>query len=123
LAKQPKQPTKPKYRQQVTALISQRDQLIDEILMRSRVQGSSPFIRKAGALLTRFWARADWQGREALLRTAHWLVTLGAYHEPTATKRPRMRKMHRRAPATRVGRPHRGKPVTPARWEVEADAG
>ena len=123
LAKQPRQPTSAKYRQQVTALLSQRDQLIDEILVRSRIQGNSPFIRKAGALLTRFWARADWRGREELLRTARWLVTLGAHHELAATSRPRVRKVGRRAPAARVGRPHRGKLVEPARWEVEADAG
>src|SRR5262249_24576698 len=72
-------PARGKYWERVTSLLSQRDQLIDEILLvRSRGQVSAPrLIDKAHALLTRFWARADWESREEILRTARWLVTLG----------------------------------------------
>jgi len=45
-------------------------------MLRARYPAASPFLRKAETLLTRFWARADWQAREDILRTARWLLDM-----------------------------------------------
>ena len=70
--------SKVKYQQKVTALLSQREELIEGILVCARALGPSPFLAKADALLTRFWARADWKGREEILRAARWLLDMGS---------------------------------------------
>jgi hypothetical protein len=89
-----RRPCKPtdKYWDNVVPLLSQRDQLIAEILARSRSGTPSPLIKKAGTLLTRFWARADWKSREELLRAAQWLVNLGVTQAVVATPRAPIRK-------------------------------
>jgi hypothetical protein len=57
--------------------LSQRDAHVTEIVMlRSRTCAPSPFIRNAETLLTRYWARADWQAREEILRTVRWLLSM-----------------------------------------------
>ena len=61
-----------RYAEHVVLLLSQRDNLMDEIQAGLRTKAPSPLINKAGALLTRFWARADWRSREEILRTACW---------------------------------------------------
>jgi hypothetical protein len=64
------------YSQHVSSLLSQRDEQIGEIVMlRSRTSTPSAFIKKAETLLTRYWARADWQAREEILRTVRWLLS------------------------------------------------
>ena len=77
-AKQRRSVATAKYWQRTISLLSQRDQLIDEILLRSRAGAPAPLIKKAGTLLTRFWARADWKSREELLRAARWLLSSGS---------------------------------------------
>ena len=65
------------YSQYVVALLSQRDQHVAAITMlRSGKAAPSPFLGKAETLLTRYWARADWQAREEILRTVRWLLSL-----------------------------------------------
>jgi hypothetical protein len=92
-----------RYWQRITSLLSQRDRLIDEILLvRSRGHVPSPrLIDKAHALLTRFWARADWESREEVLRTARWLVTLGRTCAPAPASKPK-----RPGTSVRAGQPH-----------------
>ena len=63
------------YSQHVISLLSQRDEQVTEITM-LRSRGPSPFLRKAETLLTRYWARADWQAREEILRTVRWLLSM-----------------------------------------------
>ena len=59
------------------SLLSQRDEHITEIeMLCSRQKGASLFIKKARTLLTRYWARADWQAREEILRTVRWLLNV-----------------------------------------------
>ncbi len=65
------------YSRHVISLLSQRDEQVTHILMlRSRAYAPSAFIRKAETLLTRYWARADWQAREEILRTVRWLLSM-----------------------------------------------
>jgi hypothetical protein len=78
VAKRRPRGSKVKYQQRVTALLSQRDELIEGILVCTRARGPSPFLAKADALLTRFWARADWKGREEILRAARWLLDMAS---------------------------------------------
>ena len=78
MAKRHARGSKVKYEQKVTALLSQRDELIEGILVCARALGPSPFLAKADALLTRFWARTDWKGREEILRAARWLLEMGS---------------------------------------------
>ena len=74
-----------RYAQHVVLLLSQRDNLMNEIQAGLRAEAPSPLIKKAGALLTRFWARADWRSREEILRTACWLLGVARTH-PAAPK-------------------------------------
>jgi hypothetical protein len=65
------------YSRHVISLLSQRDEQMTQIVMlRSRAGAPSPFLRKAETLLTRYWARADWQAREEILRTVRWLLSM-----------------------------------------------
>ena len=75
------------YRKNATSLLLQRDQLISEILLHSHAAVPSPLIKKAGKLLARFWARADWKSREEILRTARWLVSVGATQSAMAAQK------------------------------------
>jgi len=50
--------------------VSLRDEQITEIgLLRSAKVEPSPFLSKAETLLTRYWAGANWQAREEILRS------------------------------------------------------
>jgi hypothetical protein len=62
--------------ERVVLVLSQRDALMAEIAVGMRAKTPSPLIKKASALLTRFWARADWHSRAEILRTARWLLNL-----------------------------------------------
>jgi hypothetical protein len=80
-ARRSREPTA-EYWQRVTELLSQRDQLIAEILAHRHTGHDTPLLKQAEALVTRFWAEEDWQGREELLRSASWLLGLGRGHLP-----------------------------------------
>lgn len=65
------------FSRRTVKLLTERDQLVTEVsMLRARYPAASPFLRKAETLLTRFWARADWQAREDILRTARWLLDM-----------------------------------------------
>jgi hypothetical protein len=79
------------YSEHVISLLSRRDDLMTEMaIMRSRARAPRSFITKAGTLLTRHWANANWQTREEILRAAHWLLNVGKI-QPLAAP-PRVRK-------------------------------
>jgi hypothetical protein len=66
-----------RYSRHVRSLLSQRDEQAGEIAMLcSGTSAPSPFVKKAETLLTRHWARADWQAREEILRTVRWLLSM-----------------------------------------------
>jgi hypothetical protein len=62
--------------QRIKIVLAQRDRLIADIAALRARGGSSKFVDNAQQLLTRWWSRANWDGREELLRSADWLVRL-----------------------------------------------
>ena len=67
-----------KYSQRVVALLSQRDDLMNEIVAaRIGVMAHSPLVRNAVTLLTRYWARADWPSREEFCAVGPVALELG----------------------------------------------
>jgi hypothetical protein len=74
------------FSQHVVSLLSQRDEQVTTITMLRSGRGApSPFLRKAETLLTRYWARADWQAREEILRTVQWLLNMAKLQSATST--------------------------------------
>jgi hypothetical protein len=58
-------------------IVAERDALAAEVRRLQEMLGSSArFCAKARDLLTRSWSRADWSGREDLVKAARWLVQL-----------------------------------------------
>jgi len=56
---------------------AQRDALVAEVKRLQDALGTSArFATKARDLLTRAWSKADWDGRQDLLKAAQWLVQL-----------------------------------------------
>lgn len=51
---------------------------MNEIALRARVGTLPPMLAKARTLLTRFWAKANWEARSEILAAARMLLTLGA---------------------------------------------
>src|SRR5262249_56182714 len=60
----------------IETILSRREQLMAEIGSLSESPTRSRFIDNARQLLTRWWATANWNGREDLLRTAQWAVRI-----------------------------------------------
>jgi hypothetical protein len=60
-----------KYLERADALQTQRDELMTSI-----ARAPLPLAKKAAVLLTRFWADANWNTREDLVRAATWLVSV-----------------------------------------------
>lgn len=59
-------------------IAAQRDQLVAELRRLETADGPpADFAAKARDLLTRAWAKADWKGRQDLLKAAQWMVHLG----------------------------------------------
>jgi hypothetical protein len=83
------------YSQHAISLLSQRDEQITEITM-LRTRGPSSFLRKAEMLLTRYWARANWQGREEILRTVRWLLGMARLEAANAASERRTAKRTKR---------------------------
>jgi hypothetical protein len=66
--------------------------------LRSRAGVPVALYNKAGALLTRFWARADWRQREEILKTVRWLLNLAKLQ---ATMAPAIASSGKRDPSRR----------------------
>jgi hypothetical protein len=58
------------------AVLKQRERLVGEINAIRKLGQGSELTLKAESLLTRWWARADWDARERLIVAAEWLVRL-----------------------------------------------
>ena len=65
-------------------------------MLRSGKGAPSPFLGKAETLLTRYWARADWQAREEILRTVRWLLSLARLETATPLGKARTAKRVKR---------------------------
>src|SRR5262249_57101290 len=81
----------------IETILSRREQLMAEIGSLSESPTHSRFIDNARQLLTRWWATANWNGREDLLRTAEWAVRI-AKQEAVGPRPPV------KAPASRASR-------------------
>ena len=68
----------PGQRQRVASILRHRERLIVEVKGLSTVEGCSESAKKAQQLLTRWWAKADWNAREELLRVAEWVIRVEA---------------------------------------------
>jgi hypothetical protein len=69
------------YSKRMKLLLSQRDALMAEIaILSTNARIPSSTIGKTRSLLTRYWSKADWQGREEILRAARWLLNVGKMH-------------------------------------------
>jgi hypothetical protein len=63
-------------RRQAAAVIDKRERLVAEIAAIRKLGHGSELTVKAERLLTRWWARANWEARERLISAAEWLVRL-----------------------------------------------
>ena len=90
-----------RHSQHVVSLLSLRDDLMTDIDQRLRAKTTSPLVKKATALLTRFWARANWQGREEIIRTAKWLLNVAREHPATASPKVGMKRTDKRGVGVR----------------------
>ena len=63
-------------RRQAAAVIDKRERLVAEITTIRKLGLGSELTAKAERLLTRWWARANWEARERLISAAEWLVRL-----------------------------------------------
>ena len=68
----------PSQRQRVENILLHRERLIAEVKGLGTVAGCSESAKKAQQLLTRWWAKADWNAREELLRVAEWVIRVEA---------------------------------------------
>jgi hypothetical protein len=66
----------PSLKQRTRQLVSQREDIMAEIALRTRLGAVTPVITKIRTLLTRFWAAANWSERAELLSVARWLLQL-----------------------------------------------
>ena len=57
-------------------VIGQRERLVAEIAAIRKLGQASDLTAKAEGLLTRWWARANWEARERLISAAEWLLRL-----------------------------------------------
>jgi hypothetical protein len=63
-------------RQKVNSILTYRERLIAEVAVLRGCGEASRFVDNAQQLLTRWWATANWNAREELLKTAAWLIQL-----------------------------------------------
>jgi hypothetical protein len=70
----PKRKTVSPARRHAVAVIDKRERLVAEIASIRKLGHGSELSIKAERLLTRWWARANWDARERLISAAEWLV-------------------------------------------------
>jgi len=70
-----------------SALLTQRERKMTEIIELRAGIGPGTFTDKAETLLTRFWSKATWRSREGILRTADWLLRMERKRRSGATDR------------------------------------
>jgi hypothetical protein len=113
-----------RHERQVVELLSEREAIMNEIALRARIGALPPMLAKARTLLTRFWARANWQSRAELLPAARMLLVLGAAQSGLKPARPKAPGKRRAASGTRkAGTSRAGKAAgasRPARETTDA---
>jgi hypothetical protein len=68
---------KPRWtKDRIAAIVARRSELVAEIAQLRETGRASRFVENAQRLLTNWWSRSDWAGREELLKSAGWLVGL-----------------------------------------------
>jgi hypothetical protein len=77
----------PSQRQRVDDILRRRERLIAETQMLGAVEGCAESAKKAQQLLTRWWAKADWNAREELLRATEWVLRIEATGRPEPAPR------------------------------------
>lgn len=65
-------------KRRAAAVIGERERLVAEIAAIRKLGQASDLSVKAERLLTRWWARANWDARERLITAAEWLLRLEA---------------------------------------------
>jgi hypothetical protein len=60
----------------IDAIVDRRTALVAEIGRLRAAGAASRFLENAQMLLTLWWSKADWAGREQLLKSASWQVGL-----------------------------------------------
>jgi hypothetical protein len=93
---------KTQHERRVIGLLSEREAIMNEIGLRARIAALPPMLAKARTLLTRFWAKANWQGRAEILSVARMLLVLGAAQAGLAT--PGRAAMPKRRAAKRTAK-------------------
>ena len=84
--------------QQANIIVAQRDRLIVQIRLLREGGAASRLTDNAEQLLTRWWSRANWHGREELLNTAEWLLRIAdRQSRPTSSGATNVAKHRRRA--------------------------
>ena len=94
----------------VTPLLSQRDDLLNEIAL-LRARGPFPALAKATTLLTRLWDRATWVSREEILQAARVFVHIGKVQSAMAIPKHSVKTGRRHK---RKQRKRRGSAKTPS---------
>jgi hypothetical protein len=94
----------------VITMLSERDDFITEIeSVRSRAGIPVELYNKARALLTRFWARADWSEREEILKAVRWIMNVAKIQSSMTSANGRSKKRRRSRSQLKVGAPLQGK--------------
>jgi hypothetical protein len=62
--------------QKANTIVTQRNRLIEQIGLLRQRGAASRLTDNAEQLLTRWWPTANWRGREELLRSAEWLLSV-----------------------------------------------
>jgi hypothetical protein len=94
-----------RHERRVVELLSEREAIMNEIALRARIGALPPMLTKARTLLTRFWARANWQSRAEILPAARMLLVLGAAQSGLKPAGGMLRAKRRARGARKAGAP------------------
>jgi hypothetical protein len=78
----------------IDTLVSERERILAELSDMQARGEDSKVINDAQQLVTRWWGKASWDGREKLLKSAQWLLSLK--HRSDEPKLTRFEQSHRR---------------------------
>lgn len=75
-ASAPARQHQPTSRLRIEEILRERERLIARVQNLGSAEEHSEAARKAQQLLTRWWARANWNAREELLKAAEWVIQI-----------------------------------------------
>jgi hypothetical protein len=79
-ASAPARPSQPTSRLRIEEILRERERLIAKVQSLGALDEHSEAARKAQQLLTRWWAKANWNAREELLKAAAWVLQIEKRH-------------------------------------------